>query len=106
MFSRRANQRALDNEASRDLVIQLIEPASPAGAGAVERAAISQLREQGAVPIYLLVQQLASQLYLDELRNGGAAVDIGFFGASLFVPEVVRTIRERNGTLWKISAAT
>jgi hypothetical protein len=26
MFSRRANQRALDNEASRDLVIQLIEP--------------------------------------------------------------------------------
>jgi hypothetical protein len=62
MFSRRANQRALDNEASRDLVIQLIEPASPAGAGAVERAAISQLREQGAVPIYLLVQQLASPL--------------------------------------------
>jgi len=29
-------------------------------------------------------------------------VDIGFFGNRLFVPDVIKEIQQRNGSLWKI----
>ena len=102
LLSRRANKPGLSQESSRDFMVQLIEPVSFAGENPIERAAISNLKQQGVVPLNLLVHQVASQLYRDELRNGAAAVDIGLFGASLFVPEVVKVIRERNEALWKI----
>jgi hypothetical protein len=102
MFSRRASKQTLDDESNRGLIVRPIEPFSSPVAGPIESAALSSLKQQGALPFHLLVLRVASQLYLDELRNGAAGVDIGFFGSSLFVPEVVRTIQERNGTLWKI----
>jgi len=102
MFSRRASKQALDDESNHGPIVRPIEPVSSPVESPVESAAISTLKQQGALPFHLLVLRVASQLYLDELRNGAAGVDIGFFGSSLFVPEVVRTIQERNGTLWKI----
>jgi hypothetical protein len=103
LFSRRANRPGLSQESSRDLMVRLIEPVASVGESPIEREAILNLKQQGVLPFSLLVQQVALRLYLDELRNGAAAVDIGFFGASLFVPEVVKVIHEGNGILWKIS---
>ena len=102
LLSRRANKPALNQESRRDLMVRLIDLQSTGGENPIERAAISNLKQQGVVPLDVLVHQVASQLYRDELRNGAAAVDIGLFGASLFVPEVVKVIRERNEALWKI----
>ena len=106
MFSKRADKQASESESSRDLIVRPIEPFSSPVEGPIESAAISSLKQQGALPFHLLVLRVASQLYRDELRNGGAGVDIGFFGSSLFIPEVVRIIQERNGTLWKIEESS
>jgi hypothetical protein len=103
LFSRRTNKPGVSQKSVRDLMVRLIEPVASAGESPIERAAILNLKRQGVLPFSLLVEQVALRLYLDELRNGAAAVDIGFFGANLFVPEVVKVLQERNETLWKIS---
>jgi hypothetical protein len=54
------------------------------------------------MPLGSLVERVASELYNEELRHGAWVLDIGLFGSSLFVPDVVSEIEARNGTLWRI----
>ena len=102
LFARRENRQALGDESKRTVIVQLIEPVSSPVASPIERAAVANLKQQGALPLDLLVQRVAAQLYRDELRNGAAAVDIGLLGSDLFVPEVMGEIQARNGSLWRI----
>jgi hypothetical protein len=102
IFARRGNRQAPSNPSNRDVMVQLIEPVSSPVASPIERAAIANLKQQSPLPLDLLVQRVAAQLYRDELRQGAAAVDIGLLGSEIFVPEVMGGIQARNGSLWRI----
>jgi hypothetical protein len=66
---------------------------------------VAALKRGGAMDFRALVDRVASDLYHDELRHGGWAVDIGVFGKNLFVSDVVREIEAGNGLLWRIEEA-
>jgi hypothetical protein len=102
IFARRGNRQSLGNPPNRDTMVQLIEPVSSQAASPIERAAIANLKQQSPLPLDLLVQRVAAQLYHDELRHGAAAVDIGLLGSEIFVPEVMGEIQARDGSLWRI----
>src|ERR1044072_2219265 len=51
-----------------------------------------------------LVWGLSSFLYEQEVKIGGWALDIGVFGASLFVPEARRELELAKGILWEIDS--
>src|SRR5262245_57869293 len=102
LFSRRANKPALSNKSSFDLIVRLIEPLASAGLSQIERLDVLKLSQEGALPLELLAERVATDLYHEELRNGAWVVDIGFFGNRLFVPDVIKEIQQRNGSLWKI----
>jgi hypothetical protein len=82
-------------------MVRLIEPLSRPFSTPIERLAISTLK-LGAVPLYLLVERVAADLYVEEIRNGAWVLDIGLFGSDLFVPDVAREIEAGNGTFWQI----
>ena len=82
--------------------VRVIEGASRAPVTPVERLAVATLKREGPLRTEVLVDRLAHDLYLDALRRGGGVLDIGLFGASLFVPEVVGELEAGDGTLWKI----
>jgi hypothetical protein len=79
-----------------------LEPPSREPTTPVERVVVSVLKAAGAMPLGSLVERVASELYNEELRHGAWVLDIGLFGSSLFVPDVVSEIEARNGTLWRI----
>lgn len=63
---------------------------------------VAKLKREGKIPFRVLVERVARDLYLDELRRGAWVVDIGLFGEALFVPEVVRELQAADGILWDI----
>jgi hypothetical protein len=68
----------------------------------VERFAVAALKENGAQPFHRLVERVASELYREELHTGATTLDLGLFGSSLFVPDVIGELDARNGSLWRI----
>jgi hypothetical protein len=96
------SKRGIENKPQRDLIVRLIEPHSRPPVTPVERLAVSMLKREGKIPLRLLVEGVASDLYEEELRNGAWILDIGLFGSRLFVPEVAGEIKARDGTLWQI----
>jgi len=82
--------------------VKAIEGASRGPVTPVERLVVATLKQDGPMPMQVLVDRLAHELYLDALRRGGGILDIGLFGASLFVPDVVAELEAGNGTLWKV----
>ena len=102
LFSRTANKPTLSNKSSFDLIVRLIEPMASTGLSPIERLAVLKLKQEGALPLELLAERVATDLYHEELRNGAWVVDIGFFGNGLFLPDVMKEIQQRNGSLWKI----
>jgi hypothetical protein len=97
MLRRPNAAREIDN----DLIVCL-EQHSQEPLTSVERLAVAELKENGAQPLARLVERVASELYREELRNGATTLDIGLFGSSLFVSEVVGELDARNGSLWRI----
>lgn len=65
-----------------------------------ERSAAAWLDRVGSIPFDALVERVAHALYLDELRHGGWALDLGFLGPGLFVREAAQVIEAANGVLW------
>lgn len=82
--------------------VRLAERATRPPATPVERLAVATLRREGALPIDRLVQQVASELYCEAVRNGAWIVDLGLFGSVLFVPDVARELEAGHGILWEI----
>ena len=68
----------------------------------VERATVRVLKETRETPLETLVERVADELYREELRNGAWLVDLGLFGSRLFVPDVLRSLKAYNGSLWQI----
>lgn len=67
-----------------------------------EHSALALLQGEDAMPFGTLVQRVARELYADELRHGGAVLDVGLFGPTLFVPDAAREIQAADGILWQI----
>ncbi|MBI2088992.1 MAG: hypothetical protein HYT78_09655 [Deltaproteobacteria bacterium] len=87
---------------ANDLVVQLLASPSRQPESSVERLTIALLRQEGPTPFPALVERVAREVYLDEIRNGAWVTDIGLFGPGLFVPDVVRELEAGNGVLWEI----
>jgi len=68
----------------------------------LESLVCSTMERDRTMPFEALVQRLARALYVDALRHGAWTLDIGVFGAELFVPDVVRELEEGDGTVWQI----
>jgi hypothetical protein len=67
-----------------------------------ERSALAFLHRQGVVRLDTLVRCVARDLYVEELRQCGWAVDIGVLGPMVFVPNVAHEIAAADGALWEI----
>lgn len=78
-------------------------PATHAPASAAARAVHAVLRRHGGLPLAALVREAAEALYREELRSGGALVDLGFFGPQLFDADVRCALDEGRGRLWEIT---
>jgi hypothetical protein len=48
------------------------------------------------------VNEIAAELYTDELRNGAGVLDLGLFGSRLFSGDVMRELKAGDGILWEI----
>jgi hypothetical protein len=96
------NQRPFEEGNLAESSLVRLEPSSREPATPVERVVVSVLKAGGAMALGPLVERAASELYNEELRHGAWVLDIGLFGSSLFVPDVVSEIEARNGTLWRI----
>jgi hypothetical protein len=82
-------------------VVHLINAPRRLPATPIERRLFASL-EAGPVPFTALVQRVADELYAEELRQGGAVVDIGLFGSRLFNRDVMQELDAANGILWEI----
>lgn len=85
-----------------NLRVRLLESAARLPTTPVEQWTVNCLKRGGPTPFSELVNQVADQLYLDEILHGGAALDIGLFGPKLFRSEVATELKAGDGILWKI----
>jgi hypothetical protein len=67
----------------------------------VQRLTMDILKKEREVDFSRLLPEVASKIYLDEVHRA-AAVDIGLLGPGLFLSEIAREIRGRDGELWEI----
>jgi len=96
-----ADPRHLDR---RDRNVRLVEPAPRLPLTPFERLVVATLTREGAMRFSTLVELVALDFYLDELRHGAWILDIGVFGSKLFIPEVARELKAGDGVLWEIKA--
>jgi hypothetical protein len=69
-----------------------------------EKFVLQLLEESGPIGYNDLVSRLSSFLYKQEVKIGGWALDIGVFGASLFVSEARRELELGKRILWEIDS--
>jgi hypothetical protein len=89
---------------SERLLVYRITPATRSAKTKTERIVLQLLDESGAMDYGDLVSQLSSFLYTQEVKIGGWALDLGIFGASLFVSEARHELELGNGILWEIDS--
>jgi hypothetical protein len=63
---------------------------------------MGMLQLDSAIPLHVVVHRVAGELFKQEVAAGGWLVDLGLFGSTLFVPEVLKEIQAADGTLWQI----
>ena len=90
------------NKDTRSLRVRLVQPAPQPPATLIERTVVSTLKREAEMAFGPLVERVAAELYSAELRGGAWMVDLGLFGRSLFVPDVVRELEAGNEILWEI----
>ena len=86
---------------------QLVYPVktlSGRGRTETEKFILHLLDRSGPIGYEDLVSRLSSFLYQQEVKIGGWALDIGVFGASLFVSEARRELESGKGILWEIDS--
>ena len=69
----------------------------------VERLTVAVLQRESPIPLHLLLERVADELYQQELDDGAWVLDLGMFGSGLFIPDLAREIRAGNGILWQIT---
>ncbi len=88
----------------RERNVRLVEPAPRLPLTPFERLVVETLTREGVLRFNTLVERIALDFYLDELRHGAWILDIGLFGSKLFIPEVARELKAGDGILWEIKA--
>jgi hypothetical protein len=68
----------------------------------IEQRVSSRLTRSRRVAFSALVNEIAAELYTDELRNGAGVLDLGLFGSRLFSGDVMRELKAGDGILWEI----
>jgi hypothetical protein len=81
-----------------------IKPISRPARTETEKFVLRLLDRRESIAYDELVWGLSSFLYEQEVKIGGWALDIGVFGASLFVPEARRELELAKGILWEIDS--
>jgi hypothetical protein len=89
-------------EAASESIVRLLDDPCRGPATLAERQAVAVLARDGAVPLRRLVEQVARDLYRDELRHGGSTAEIGFSGSALFRADAEQVIADAAGSLWTI----
>jgi hypothetical protein len=92
-----------DSRAERQLVYP-VKTVTGLGRTETEKFILHLLDRSGAIGYEDLVSRLSSFLYQREVKIGGWALDIGVFGASLFVSEARRELESGKGILWEIDS--
>lgn len=95
----RPNETVTD--VSHNLIVRL-SGSSPEPTTLVEKLTIAILQRETIIPLHLLVQRVADELFHQELDDGAWVLDLVMFGSALFVRDVSSEIRARNGSLWQI----
>ena len=67
-----------------------------------ERRIAATLNQDGPLPVDELIERVARDLYLEEVRLGAWAVDIGVYGPKLFFADTARAVEGGRGVLWEI----
>lgn len=90
------------SELWKGLLVQPLDPACRNPLSATEELTVKRLKQKGAAPFPEMIDYIARQLFFDEVRRGGALLDIGLFGLNLFRPQAVSELKAGDGILWKI----
>lgn len=93
---------AKTNKESAQLHVRLLDESGRSPATPIEKLTVTALKDQGPTPFLALVERVAREIYLDEIRKGAWVVDIGLFGSSLFTRDVARELKTGDGILWEI----
>lgn len=93
-----------NNPAEQKLVYPIKAVSRPARME-TEKFVLQLLADSGAVGYDDVVARLSAFLYKQEVKIGGWALDIGVFGASLFVSEARRELESGKGIFWEIDSA-
>ena len=89
-------------EVASESIVRLLDDPCRDPATLAERQAVALLARDGAMPLRRLVEQVARDLYRDELRHGGSTAEIGFSGSALFHADAEQVIADAAGSLWTI----
>ena len=101
MITYSPKKRAIAGGVPRELIVRL-EHCSRGPSTPVERLVLAILRDEGAIPLPVLVERVANALFQDELAGGAWVLDLGMLGSTLFVPDATAGIQAANGVLWQI----
>lgn len=93
---------AKTNKESAQFRVRLLDSSGGSPVTPIEKLTVTALKDQGPTPFPALVERVAREIYLDEIRTGAWVLDIGLYGAGLFVRSVTSELKSRDGTLWKI----
>jgi hypothetical protein len=96
-----AEKLAIDRENPRDLIVRLGD-SSQQPTTLVDRQIVAVLEQETPIPLHLLVQRVADELYREELDDGAWVLELGMFGSTLFIPEVFNAIKSGDGIFWQI----
>lgn len=70
-----------------------------------EERTVALLSSAGPLPLDGLIDRLARDMYLEELRRGGWTTEVGVLGTAPFRPEAARAVDGAAGALWTIERA-
>jgi hypothetical protein len=95
-------RRAAAFEVSGEPWVRLLDAPRRSPSHLAERRAVALLRRTGPLPLRILLDRVAHDLYCDELGRGGWAADIGCIGTSVFRVDAARVVEAAAELLWTI----
>jgi hypothetical protein len=99
----RGNPKVSGRTQDNETVVRLIHSPRRVSLTPTQQRLISALKKTGSVSFTSLVHAVSDDLYAEELRMGGALLDLGLFGSRLFHNDVIQELRAGDGILWQIN---
>ncbi len=98
----KGGRQTLQESVLPESMVKLIAPPSRLPLSPAEGFTVELLRQYGSAPLPFVVDQVALKFYLDEIRNGAWALDLGLLGPGMFVRQVLQDLEAGDGILWHI----